>query len=478
MHFASLSALLLTVVSVAAHASDNGRAPATAATATVQQGDTAWWSSFCDPALSAVIEKALLGSPTIEAAAARLDQARAAARSTRASLLPSLGASGSAGAQRPSLDDPAIRPFVNAPEFQPDVERYELGLRAAWEIDLFGAKPRLRATRARTAGAAADLAAARIAVTADVASTYFSILELRERVAIARARAESLDRQTAALRLRVAQGVTAPLELDRFAGETGSARAAVPGLEIVLAAATARLGVLAGVEAADAVAALVPQSARLPSAETSGDSVNALTVSLERRPDVAAAGYRLAASRADVSSARARRYPRFSLGGLLATIVSGPAALFSSSSTAAQGAGSFSLNLFDSGAIDAEVAAARGRERESLSNYRATLLTAASEIGVTGKTVAFKRAEASERAAAKATLQRAVRTAQATYDAGALDLTAVLDTDRASQAATEAAAISKGELARAIVALIRATAGSEAATTEKAASLRNTVPHL
>lgn len=420
-----------------------------------------WWTAFGDPALTAVIERALAGSPTIEVAAARLDQARAAARSTRASLLPSLSASGSAAAQRQSLDDPQIRPFVNAPGFVRDVERYELGLRANWEMDLFGAKPRLRSARARAVAGEADLAAARVAVAAEVATAYFTIVELVRRIAIARERATNLDRQSTALRLRVAQGVTAPLELDRFNGEAGAARAAIPVLEVILAGERARLGVLAGVYDFSEAAALVPMDARLPVFVGDSRAITELGITLANRPDVIAAAARASASEADVSSAQSGRYPRLSLGGLLATIVAGPGALFSSSSIAAQGLGGLSLNLFDFGRIDAEIASAKGTRREALANYRQTLLTASAELAVAAQTITLRRAEGAQRAASQAALERATRAATATYAAGALDLTTLLDTDRARLASSEAALAAQAEAARAVVALVRASAGTD-----------------
>jgi len=458
MRFYVLPVLPVIVLSLPAAVASSAPAPTPATISAISQSSS-WWTAFGDPALTAVIERALTGSPTIEAATARLDQARAAARSTRASLLPSLSASGSAAAQRQSLDDPQIRPFVSAPGFVRDVERYKLGLRASWEIDLFGAKPRLRSARARTVAADADFAAARVAVVADTATAYFAVIELRERVAISRARAASLERQSAALRLRVAQGVIAQVELDRFEGEAGAARAAVSLLEIELAGERARLGVLAGVDTAPEVATLVPETARLP---TSSEPIapDGLSFTLANRPDVVASAARAAASDADVSTANSRRYPRLSLGGLLATIVAGPAALFTSSSIAGQGFAGLSLNLFDSGRIDAEIAAARGRRREALADYRATLLRAAAEQRVAADTLVLRRIESRERALSETKLRRAAQTAAATYDAGALDLTALLDTDRASLAATEAATVSRSESARSLVALIRVSAGA------------------
>ena len=50
--------------------------------------ETAWWTGFGDPLLSATVEQALAQNLDIAAAAARVNQARAAARAAAAALLP------------------------------------------------------------------------------------------------------------------------------------------------------------------------------------------------------------------------------------------------------------------------------------------------------------------------------------------------------------------------------------------------------
>jgi len=50
-----------------------------------------WWLAFADPALNALVDKATLDNQSIQAAAARLAEARALARSANAERLPQLG---------------------------------------------------------------------------------------------------------------------------------------------------------------------------------------------------------------------------------------------------------------------------------------------------------------------------------------------------------------------------------------------------
>lgn len=404
--------------------------------------------------MAALVDKALADSPTIEQAAARLDRARAAARATRAALLPNLQASGGAATIRQSLEDPIIRPFAGFPGFQRDIERYDATLSASWELDLFGAGPRRKAARAAVAAAQADLAAARVVIAADTSTAYLNVRELQERLAIARLRLGNLDRQRDALRLRAAAGAVARLDLDRFDGEVEAASATVPALESLLAAEVARLGVLVGdAEAVKGVLATRP-GPRVPSSA----SVDVIQVEVGRRPDVVAAEARLAAADAGIAAAKAQRFPKLSLGGLLATVASAPSALLTAAATAAQGSGRLSLPLLDFGRIDAAIANARGARREALAGYRQTLLQAAADVEVATVTLARRRAEAERQENAAAALARAEVAATKTYDAGALDLTALLDTQRGSLAAREGSVIARAASARALVSTLRASA--------------------
>lgn len=417
-----------------------------------------WLALFNDPILTRVVGRALASSPTLDGVAARFDQARAAARATRASLLPNIGAGAGATAFRQSLDDEAIRAFAGAPGFVRDIERFDARVTAAWELDIFGAAPRTRSARARVLVARYGIDAARITVASDVATAYFNVRELEQRLTIAKARSDSLTRKAEVLRLRVAAGVIALLDAERFEAERQSADAAVPVLEALLAGERARLGVLAG---DPSVVAFLAETRPLPGAATYASPTFAATeLVIEQRPDVLAASFALTAADADISAARSQRFPRISLGGLLATIASGPGGLFTAAASSASGQGGLIMPLFDFGRIDAAIAQAKGAQRVALADYRATLLRASADVETTTVALARRQEEARRHDNASASAERALTIASTTYAAGALDLTTLLDTDRASLAANEGAVIARADVARALVAIFRATDGS------------------
>ncbi|MDB5675033.1 MAG: efflux system, outer rane lipoprotein NodT family, partial [Sphingomonas bacterium] len=90
--------------------------------------DRAWWRGFGDPALAALVERALANNSDIAIAAARVREARANERLARAQLLPTLDAGLGAGRSRSvsAFGTPLEQSFA-----QPQ-------LQAGYEVDLFG----------------------------------------------------------------------------------------------------------------------------------------------------------------------------------------------------------------------------------------------------------------------------------------------------------------------------------------------------
>ena len=88
----------------------------------------AWWKSLNDPELNQLIETALVNSPDIRAAQARLRQSRAGLREQQRNELPK--SSGSAAYLHAHLPSSSLS-FGAA-------DLYDVGFDATWEVDLFG----------------------------------------------------------------------------------------------------------------------------------------------------------------------------------------------------------------------------------------------------------------------------------------------------------------------------------------------------
>jgi outer membrane protein TolC len=111
------------------------RAPSDVGT---QAPNTRWWTQLNDPLLSDLIERALKANPSIEVAAARLREARAALSAERAKELPNSGAS-AAYLRAHGLTSALGAASEGA---SGDTNVYAIGFDATWEVDLFGAHRR------------------------------------------------------------------------------------------------------------------------------------------------------------------------------------------------------------------------------------------------------------------------------------------------------------------------------------------------
>ncbi len=92
-----------------------------------------WWKSFGDARLDRLMDRALADNLDLKITMARIDQARAERRATRAELFPRVDVT--AGAQRNDNPLPGLAPGIR-------YNLFELGFDALWEIDLFGRQQR------------------------------------------------------------------------------------------------------------------------------------------------------------------------------------------------------------------------------------------------------------------------------------------------------------------------------------------------
>jgi outer membrane protein TolC len=180
---------------------------------------------------------------------------------------------------------------------------------------------------------------------------------------------------------------------------------------------------------------------------------------MRRRPDLVAAEAHVVAAHAGVAVARAEYYPHVSLGGLLGVASLGTASIVSGNAVNAQGSAAIRWRLFDFGRVDAEVAAARGREREVLAQWRRAALGASAEVADAIAALAEGRREQAALSDEVALLTRARAQAQAAYDAGTIGLIDVLDADRSLLEASDRLSRCRASLARASVAAVRAMGG-------------------
>src|SRR6185295_12754394 len=123
----------------------------------------------------------------------------------------------------------------------------QVGLSAAWEIDIWGRIRRL-GEAARAQYLATDEARRGVTITlvSDVATAYFQLLDLDEELRIQRAATEAYAGSYRIFNDRRINGVASKLESDRAAAAQANAAAIVPQLELNIATTENQLNVLLG----------------------------------------------------------------------------------------------------------------------------------------------------------------------------------------------------------------------------------------
>ena len=326
-----------------------------------------WWQQFNDPVLVQLIASAQAVSPSIASAASRIEQSRATRVAAGAALLPSLDANTSA--TRGKQD------FISGL-----TTTASAGVQASWELDLFGGRRAARdAAQARAEGARAAWHDARVAVAAEVATSYTGLRACEAQVEQTQLDARSRSETARLTELSRQAGFEAP-------ASAALARASAAQGNSLLTERRAQCDVLVkGLVALTGVAepalrtqlaagrAGVPQPAQLAIASVPAQA-------LAQRPDLLSAERELIAASADVSQAKAARYPRITLGGSVSAARVESSFGNDNGTLWAIGPVTVSLPLFDGGTRRANVDAAQARYVEAGAIYRGKLRTAVREV--------------------------------------------------------------------------------------------------
>ena len=430
------------------------RADATQSAAVPAAPDDAFWERFGDAELTSLVEEALVANHDLRIALARYDRANALLRGAKFDQIPTIVAQGTASESRLSADQ---APGVSR-EGRDGVESYDIGVAAAWELDVFGRVRRnLEASRADAQAWAQDLASVQVAIVGDVARAYFELRGLQERLRIANDNADNQQETLRLVQARFDAGRGTEFDTSRARAQLEGTRAIVPLLEAQVAVTQHRLAVLTGrtpdalVRELDVVAPLPALPDRLD-AGTPGDL-------LRRRPDVAAAESRLHAATAQIGVQTADLFPRFTLGGLIGSQAADASALFERDSETRFVALGIDWSFLDAGRVRARIAAADADAEGELARYRQAVLLALEDTENALVRHAKARVEDKHREQAALDSTNAARLARVRYDAGAVDLFEVLDAERTRLQAQDAFADARTRTATSVVALYRAMAG-------------------
>jgi outer membrane protein, multidrug efflux system len=342
-----------------------------------------WWTSLQDPVLDELERRALASNPTLQAAQARIRQAREAVRQERANRFPTVGAQGtSVFADLPGIDlqsgTGSGSPTPMPPPDQDEgtaLQFFNLGLNANWEIDLAGGQVRkIEAANALAAAAAYNAADAQVQLTAELAQAYTNLRDRQQRATALRSGLGLQQQQLELAAQRFRQG-TVP------AFTVGQANRAVQTTTSDLAAAEAQietylnaLAVLAG-EAPGSLDRLLAPARDIPLPPASvaiGDPASLI----RRRPDIRAAERNIAAATARIGVAESARFPKISFMGILGIGGRSVGDLVDLANISKIAVPQIQWGLLDFGRTSAAIAQTRAGRDEAEAQYRQVVLGA------------------------------------------------------------------------------------------------------
>lgn len=452
-----------------------------------------WWTSFNDPTLNSLVDRAVVANLDLRLATARIRESRAQRGVVGSDLWPDVNLGGSYNHSRASENafsfdagsfnngggtgggtgNPGFGNFA-APGQEQDL--YQVGFDANWELDVFGRVRRsIEAAEADTAAAVEDRRDVFVTLLAEVARNYVELRSFQRRLAIARDNLKSQQETLDLTRAKLKAQIISELDVTRSEAQVASTASQIPSLEAQRNQAAHRLAVLLGQQPRALLDELLApaDAAEIPAGPPDVPPGIPSDV-LRRRPDVRRSERELAAATARIGVATADLFPRFSLTGSLGLQSQSFNDLGDYSSRFYSIGPSVSWPIFDAGRIRSNINVQNAKQEQALVRYEQSVLTALEDVenALVGYAKEQQKREQLKRAAEAN--RRSVEMARQLYDRGLTAFLDVLEAQRNLFISQDALVQSEANVSTNLVALYKALGGGwengEAATTQPSAT--------
>ena len=408
--------------------------------------DLPWWQVFQDPKLQELIRTALLQNYDLQLATERIAAARAQVAITRSSLFPQIQGNGSFNGG-------------NEQTFPAKSNLLLLTGDAAFQLDLFGK------LRRATEAARAELLATReaqhtviLTLVSDVASDYFSLLELDLQLQITRDTVTAQENSVKLTSFRLDNGVATKLDVLQAQQVLDTANTQIPNLERQIAQEENAISILLG-EYPHGVQRGLPLEGQFLPPDVPPGLPSSL---LARRPDIREAEQTLIAANADIGVAKAEFFPQISLTGSGGGVF-GRSDLFSRLISSQNGVWSYgaqvSQPIFTGGALRGNLHFAESQHEQALTAYKQAIQQAFGDVS--DALIAYQKFH-EVRVRQEVTvkdLAESVRLSIMRYQGGTTTYLEVLDGQRSLFDAELVLAAARGSEYQSLVQLYRALGG-------------------
>ncbi|MCL2485659.1 MAG: efflux transporter outer membrane subunit [Endomicrobia bacterium] len=370
-----------------------------------------WWENFNDEILNKLIRKALAHNQDLRLAIARVNEARAIAGITDAARMPAAGVSADGSNTN-------------------NRESYSLSAGISYELDLWGKYKRLsESKRAQLLASQASMDTVIIALTADVARTYFALRSNDAQLVIAQhtftSRAQTVD----IYQKRLAAGLVSNLDMQRVIAEMYSVETSVQGIKKAIGETETALSVLIGANPREITGGNIERGEEIENIVVIPGIPEGIPSNLlERRPDIMQAEQMLISANAEIGAARAAFFPSITLTAGYGYASSSLANLFTNGIW--NFAGSLAQPVFQGGKLKSQEKQAQAKYDQMLAAYNKTIQVAFKETLDALNANKINRETVTSIENQRESLQQVYSIAFQKHEAGLIGFLDVLDAER------------------------------------------------
>jgi len=416
-----------------------------------------WWAPFHDPTLDQILTAVDTSNQELVASAARAEQTAALMKAAKFAFFPTFGSNGSitrskSGSVGGSTNSNSISSQGGGAGSVRDIQ--SLSMTSTWEIDLWG---RLlhgaKGAKADLQAAEADVVSTRLSLQSQAAQNYFLLRAADAQAQLLSREVASYEKSLRLTKNRQEQGIASSADVAQAETQLATTRAALIEIGVQRATLEHALANLTGRAPASFDLRQAGLTAKIPALPAATPSTL-----LQRRPDIAAAERRVAAANQRIGAAKAAFFPTLVLSADNGW--RGIADLFASSNNFWSLGADAAWQLVDQGSRIAAKAQADAIWKETVANYRQTVLTGLQEAEDAIATMRILAAEAQAQDEAVRAARENERIANNQYEAGTLSYLNVVTAQAAALTAERAAIDIRVRRLNATVGLITALGGS------------------
>jgi NodT family efflux transporter outer membrane factor (OMF) lipoprotein len=422
-----------------------------------------WWQNFADAELTALVQRAIAQNLDVQVAQARLREARATLRYTRASTqLPTVNAEATYTRSKTSTDNPQTPKLAdNAGGTTLLPTTYSISqayFDASYELDLFGGVRRqVEASQSEAQSYEDSLRNTLVSVLAEVARDYVQLRQYQEQLAVARTTGATRQDTLKITQARSKAGLVGDADVANAAANLASTQASIPTIESNARQMMHAIAVLLGQNPGELLEEL-QMSRPIPAAPPTLP-LGLPAELLRRRPDVRQVERSLAAATARIGIQVADLFPSMTLTGQYGSQSGNALNLVAAAARYYSLGPQIKWGILNYAAIQANIRTYEAKRDQQFLTYQKTVLTAFQDVE--NALVAYSKEQ--ERQIALATevehYQKAADLAMLKYTRGLTNFLDVLDAQRSLATAQDALVQSKATVDINLIALYKALGG-------------------